>query len=82
MTVFGEKEAKGLWVGDSPAKAAYFGNELVWGGEEPPAERQGVLFRAYPGGADVSLSSTTGSYKPSLLYSTDEEKTWSAYTVG
>ena len=43
---------------------------------------EGLLFRAYPGGADVSLSSTTGSYKPSLLYSTDEEKTWSQFTVG
>lgn len=80
MGVFNDAVAVSL--GEKRAKAAYFGDQFVWGGEEPPAERQGVLFRALPGGADVSLSSVAGGYQPSLLYSTDEEKTWSQYTVG
>lgn len=82
MVFSGNKAAKALFAGLSPAKQAWLGGEMVWSAAGPePVELWQLCFTAEQANSTVAMTPVGSAPQLDLEYSTDGT-TWSVFTPG
>ena len=80
MINLGNIEISDLRLGASQVKAVYFGNEQVWGGEEPGPVGDWLCFTAQEAGSTVKLTKVKSALDVNLQTSTNGSS-WTPYAV-